>query len=194
MLPSFASHYYLPANGPFKSLSNLVGGDDPAFLQLLTRHQREPGYRRRYGRDYIERRRETEATLRKLFIARGGKPKSNYPIYLTLGDSTWFKGLNDDHVSLRVPLSQLDPETTSLTFPDSFMTVTRSNKPYYNKIYFLNEIEQLVKAFGLPANDHLVPYEKYWATDFELYIEIQVWDEPESLSARVTDCSTTWKK
>lgn len=80
-IPDFATHYYLPETGPFRSLLELLGGsEDPVFLDLLTRHQRDPGYRRRYGRNYIGVQREVEARLRELFIARGGKPRRRHPL------------------------------------------------------------------------------------------------------------------
>lgn len=181
-IPTVAAHYYLSEFGPFKSLSSLPGGSESAvFNDLLTRHQRDTGYRRRFGKEYIDRRQETERKLRALFIGRGGNPKSAYPIYLTLGPSQWFKGLNDKHQEILIPLSKLPADATSLTFPDSFMTISRPDKPYYNQVFFLSEIADMVDKFGLPKNDHLVPYNRYWETDFELYIELQVWDAPETL-------------
>ena len=180
--PTVAAHYYLPEFGPFKSLSRIPGGRESAvFKDLLTRHQRDAGYRRRFGQEYIARRLETERALRALFVERGGKPQSDHPFYLTLGPSPWFKGLNDTHREVLIPLSKLPVDATSLTYPDSFMTVSRPDRPYYNQVFFLNEITQIVDQFGLPKNDNLIPYDKYWETDFELYIEIQLWAAPESL-------------
>ncbi|MBZ0331907.1 hypothetical protein KZO25_16440 [Halomonas sp. ANAO-440] len=178
-LPQFASHYYLRETGPFRSLSELpAGSEDPVFLDILTRHQRDPGYRRRYGRNYIGVRREVEDRLRELFIARGGKPRRRHPFYLVLGESPWFRDLNVDHSELRIPLSALDPEVTSLTYPDSFIALTRDDKPYHNQVFLLSEIDELVTRFGIPENDRVVPYERYWESDFELYIEVQLWDDP----------------
>lgn len=178
-LPKFATHYYLREIGPFRSLSELsVGSEDPVFLDFLTRHRRDPGYRRRYGRNYIGVRREVETRLRELFIARGGKPRRRYPFYLVLGESPWFRDLNANQSELKIPLSQLDPNVTSLTYPDSFIALTRDDKPYYNQVFMLSEVSELVTRFGVPENDHMVPYERYWETDFELYIEVQLWDVP----------------
>jgi hypothetical protein len=175
----FATHYYLRENGPFRSLSDLpAGSEDPIFLDLLTRHKRELGYRRRYGKDYIRIRRRVEDQLRELFIARGGNPRRRHPFYLVYGESAWFRDLNANQDEVRIPLSDLDPETTSVTFPDSFIALSRNDKPYYNQVFLLGELSELVERFGVPANDHLVPYERYWETDFELYIEIQLWDTP----------------
>jgi hypothetical protein len=109
-VPTYATHYYLPERGPFRSLSDLpLGASDPVFLELLSRHQRDDGYRRRYGRDYIDKRKAVEAKLRQLFIARGGQPLRRSPFYLILGDSPWFERLNEGHRELRVNLSDLHP-------------------------------------------------------------------------------------
>nr|WP_163500417.1 hypothetical protein [Halomonas socia] len=179
VIPDVATHYYLRENGPFRSLSELAGGaDNPVFLDLLTRHQRDPGYRRRYGRHYIDMRRDVEERLREHFIARGGKPRRRYPFYLVLGESPWFRELNADQAEVRLPLSCLDPEVVSLTYPDSFIALTQADKPFYNQVFLLNEVDRLVSRFGIPDNDHQVPYERYWETDFELYIEVQLWDTP----------------
>ena len=183
-LPDFATHYYLRETGPFRSLSELpAGSEDPVFQDILTRHQRDPGYRRRYGRNYIGVRREVEARLRELFVARGGKPRRDHPFYLVLGESPWFRDLNANQGELRIPLSELDPEVTSLTYPDSFIALTRDDKPYYNQVFLLNEVSRLVTRFGIPENDHEIPYERYWETDFELYIEVQLWDTPPNFKA-----------
>lgn len=178
-LPEFATHYYLPEIGPFRSLSELpAGSEDPIFLDLLTRHQRDPGYRRRYGRNYIEVRSKVEARLRELFVARGGKPRRRHPYYLVLGESPWFRDLNVYQSELKILLSELDPETTSLTYPDSFVALSRGDKPYFNQVFLLSEVSEIVERFGVPDNDQVVPYERYWETDFELYIEVQLWDIP----------------
>lgn len=183
-IPEYATHYYLRENGPFRSLSELPGGsEDPIFLDLLTRHQRDSSYRRRYGKNYIGVRREVEARLRKLFVARGGKPRRRHPFYLVLGESPWFRDLNANQSELRIPLSQLDPDVTSMTYPDSFIALTRDDKPYYNQVFLLSEMNDLVTQFGVPKNDQAVPYERYWETDFELYIEVQLWDIPPNLKA-----------
>jgi hypothetical protein len=180
--PQFITHYFLPENGPLRSLSDLpLGSVDPIFEEFLTRHKRDPLYRRRFGRDYLVRRQAVEERLRELFIARGGKPKRKHPFYFLLGTSPWFKNLNNGHHELRLKIEDLNPETTSLTYPDSFISLTKSTKPYHNKVFLLREIEELNRLYGLPSNDHMVPYDLYWETDFELYVEVQIWDDPEAI-------------
>jgi hypothetical protein len=183
-LPTFACHYYLPDRGPFRSLSDLASGaDNPIFQELLTRHTVDPKYRRRFGSDYLCRRKTIEAELRQLFLERGGKPVRETPFYMTLGESPWFKGLNEQHREVRIPLSELNPQTTSVTFPDSFITMSKPDKAYFRKVFTLPEIPDVVKEFGLPVTDRSVDYEGYWRTDFEFYIELQVWEEPKYISS-----------
>ncbi len=95
-----------------------------------------------------------------------------------LGESPWFRDLNASHSELRIPLSQLDPEVTSLTFPDSFIALTRDDKPYYNQVFLLSEVSELFTRFSILGKEPEVPYERYWESDFELYIEVQLWDIP----------------
>lgn len=168
----------MPEVGPFRSLSDLSeGSNSPVFKKLLSRHSQDPGYRRRFGTDYIEKRRAIEAELRSLFIQRGGQPIRLAPYYLTLGESPWFRNLNSSHKEIRIALKSLDPRTTSLTFPDSFIALTKPEKAYYRKVYMLHEIDSLWSTYSLPRDDSHLPHEDYWKTDFEFYAEIQVWSE-----------------
>lgn len=184
-IPAFATHYFLPEKGPFRSLSDIpLGDEDPVFRELLIRHTVDAQYRRRFGADYLRKRRAIESELRGLFINRGGVPIRHAPYYLTLGESRWFKGLNDQHKELRIELVKLNPKTTSVTFPDSFVSMTRQDKPYYRKVYFLHELPHVVETYGFPRDDAEVTYEEYWRTDFEVYVELQIWEEIDHESIR----------
>jgi len=184
-IPQFITHYYLPETGPLKSLSDLSRGvEDPVFENFLQRHKHDPSYRRRYGKSYLKRRKVVEDRLRDAFILRGGKPKRQHPFYFVLGNSPWFKGLNEGQCEFRVNLSDLPPESVSITFPDSLITFTAEEKPYYNQVFLVNEIDKVVAEYGIPSTDQLWSYERYWEGDFELYIEVQVWEQPENIRGR----------
>ena len=99
------------------------------------------------------------------------------PYYLTLGSCPWFRGLNEQHREIRLDLKDLNPETTSITFPDSFVTMRRPDKPYYRRLFLLSEVKDLWSAFDLPRDPHEVPYDGYWRSEFEIYAEVQVWEE-----------------
>lgn len=175
-VPTYATHYYLSESGPFRSLSDIkTATENSIFKELLTRHKRDSGYRRRFGTDYIEKRRSIESELRELFIDRGGKPQRQNPFYMVLGESTWFHNLNSNHEALQIPLSSLDPKTTSITFPDSFIALTKAEKPFYKKVYLLSEVQHVWTQYSMPRDESVVPYEGYWNTEFEIYVEIQVW-------------------
>jgi len=164
------------------SLSDLPDdATNPVFEALLNKHKVTPSYQRRFGKNYIQNRRVIEDQLRERFIAKGGRPRRAHPFYFILGQSAWFKNLNAGHQEIKINIASLDPATTSITYPDSFIALTQESRPYHGQVYLLNELEGLVMQHGLPDNDNKVPYERYWETDFELYIEFQLWEEPEAL-------------
>ena len=170
-------HYYLPDRGPFLSLSDLPDeADNPIFKELLTRHKQVSSYNRRYGVEYLKTRKIVEEKLRTLFVERGGCPNKKHPIYFTLGESTWFKKLNAEHAELSIPISKLPEYAVSITFPDSYIAMTDQSKPYFEKVYFLSEIPEIISKYGLPTNEPPKTYEKYWEGSFEHYFEVQVWD------------------
>ena len=176
MVPEYVSHYYLDDRAPFLSLSDLDGdAENPVFLEMLNKHISDKGYRRRYGKTYLETRKKCESKLRDLFMARGGTPNRKYPYYCVLGSSDWFLGLNDKHRELRVPLKDLKESLVSFTYPDSFIAMTNETKPYYEEVYLLSELTKMIDTYGLLQSNLPASYEKYWEGDFEHYIEVQIW-------------------
>ncbi|WDE95267.1 hypothetical protein PQO03_05975 [Lentisphaera profundi] len=170
-------HYYLKDRKPFLSLSDLPDGvNSEVFKSMNNRHKSVHGYNRRFGTSYLDTRKKVESKLRELFIKRGGKVTREFPIYFTLGKSEWFKNLNSEQLEISIPIDQLPKNSLSITFPDSYIAMTDSSKPYFEKVYFLSEIDQLIHEYG-EAND-FVPnsYERYWEGSFEHYYEVQVWD------------------
>lgn len=92
-ISKFITHYHLADRQPFLTLSELEAGkDNDIFKSLQGRHKCDPSYKRRYGRDYIDMRQKIEDTLRHLFIARGGKPTREYPLYFVSDSQTGSKG------------------------------------------------------------------------------------------------------
>jgi len=185
MIPDYVTHYHLSDRQPFLSLSDLDGGiEHPIFAEMLNKHKRDSNYSRIYTRKYLDIRKRVETKLRALFEERGGKPKRVHPFYCILGDSNWFRFLNRDHEQIRIAIADLPEESTSLTFPDSFVAMSRKEKPYFEQVYFLSELESLVAAHGIPKDEVPVSYEKYWQGDLEKYIEVQIWDDAVSETYR----------
>lgn len=177
-IPNYITHYYLADRQPFLSLSDLdLDRHSSTFNELRDRHKVDPGYHRRYGKDYLDRRKRIENTLRCRFIERGGKPTREYPFYFVLGESMWFKYLIQNQTEIRIPIRDLNPPTVSFTFPDSYIALSRNTKPYHNQVFILDELENVVNKYGLPNDDLPLNYEKYWLGDFEKYIEVQIWDD-----------------
>ena len=177
-IPKFITHYHLADRQPFLTLSELESGqDNDIFKSLQGRHTRDSSYRRRYGRAYMDTRQKVEDTLRCLFIARGGKPTRKYPLYFVLGQSHWFKGLIDEHREIRIDLDSLSPTTTSFTFLDSYVALSRNEKPYHGKIFLLHELESVIDKYGVPSDDVSLNYQGYWKGNFEKYIEFQIWED-----------------
>src|SRR5947209_4474458 len=147
-IPDFVTHYYLADRRPFLNLSDL---DEIAVVGVLTelaalhrqRHQHRP-----FGPHYMNLRRLTESRLRALFIRRGGRPVRQSPHYFVLGESAWYERLADGMEKVRLPLSALPPDQTTITYPDSFSAMevgaefglSQESRPYHGKVFLLEEL------------------------------------------------------
>ena len=177
-IPTFITHYHLADRQPFLTLSEIKGSRDEAiFENLKNRHRSDPSYKRRYGRSYLTTRRRIESKLRQLFVARGGEPRRKYPFYFVLGQSSWFHGLVREHLEIKIALSSLDPQTTSFTFPDSYVALSSNEKPYHGQVFLLPDLESVVGKYGMPKDERVSDYQSYWKGDFEKYIEFQIWED-----------------
>ena len=177
-IPDFITHYHLADRQPFLTLSELESGDDSSiFHALKDRHRNHPSYRRRYGQDYINVRQRIENKLRCLFIERGGEPIRKHPFYFVLRQSNWFKYLIQGQSEIRIPIRDLNPATTSFTFPDSYVALSKNEKPYHGRVFLRHELESFVAEYGLPVDDDSRNYDRYWEGDFEKYIEFQIWED-----------------
>lgn len=107
----------------------------PIFQKLRNRHKYDAGYQRRYGNNYIDTRQKIENSLRRLFIERSGKPIRKYPLYFVLGESIWLKNLAKEPSEVKMRICDLNPATTSLTFPDSYIALSNNRKPYPGKVF-----------------------------------------------------------
>lgn len=78
-----------------------------------------------------------------------------------------------DGKELCIPLEKFKAESISFTYGDTFPAMRyQDGKPYRGKVYILDEIFEVIRAYGLPQewnrNGKLGP---------ERYIEVQVWDD-----------------
>lgn len=185
---NFITHYHPAEDPPFRSLSDALEHELPAILDALAA-RKASGSKRVFGPRYMQFRRETEAKLKRLFVEAGGKPERDAPHYFLLGKSEWFANLYPDTRAIRLSVKDLDPATTSFTYPDSFVSMRLGPafglppdhmRPYHERVYRLFELEQVVSQFGVPTDEpEAHTYADYHRKEFERYIEVQVWsDQP----------------
>lgn len=187
-VPDFATHYYHPDDQPFRNLSDLEPNELKGVLNKLnSRKKHDAANKRVFGSRYMQFRYETETKLRELFVERGGEPEREHPHYFVLGECDWFSGLYSNSRMVQLALGGLNEKIVSFTYPDSFIAMRLGEKyglpahplePYHNKVFLLQELEPIVKRFGLPDGSD-GGYDDYHTRKFEKYIEIQVWsDQP----------------
>ena len=183
--PDFATHYHLPDSPPFLNLSELSDDELPAVLQALDQRRQAGDHKRVFGSRYMDLRGRTEARLAELFRQAGGRPERNAPHYFVLGESAWFRGLAAGMQATTVPLSGLPTEVTSFTYPDSFtamgmvadLGLPYEERPYHNRVFRLEQLFEVIKRYGLPADEEPAEYQGYQHRPFEKYIEVQLWSD-----------------
>lgn len=195
MVPTFATHYHLESRAPFLNLSDLDAETLDQVMRNLNEEHAAGLSHRTFGPHYMELRRRTEAALRAGFANRGGRLRRANPHYFVLGESAWFAALSPNMRSVSVALSDLPPESTSVTYPDSVVAMRcgsdfglpELDRPYVGRVFLLSELDELIAAHGMPADHPDDDYVGYEFREFEKFVEIQVWsDEPiqQFLSAR----------
>ena len=188
-LPTYVTHYCPAEDGPFRNLSDLPIDEARAVVQRLgERRKADPRHKRLFGSRYVDYRRQVEAKLRALFVARGGRPERAAPHYFVLGRSAWFEGVYPETRSVRLALDELPRDQTSFTYPDSGVAMRVGPdfglspdpvRPYHERVFLLDELSEVVASYGLPTDDGEPLYENYHRRHFEHYIEVQLWsDEP----------------
>ncbi|SHM62040.1 hypothetical protein [Roseibium suaedae] len=187
IVPSHITHYYSRAQGPLRNLSDLSEAQAADVIaDLAQRRLEDPAFKRVFGRTYMELRRRTEDRLRALFVSGGGKPERSSPHYFVLGSCDWFAGLYPDTGVVSLDWRDLPQETTSFTYPDSFISM-RLGEPYglppvplqdyHEKVFRLEQLDEMVAAHGLPEGGRDTGYQGYHTRPFEKYIEVQIWSD-----------------
>jgi hypothetical protein len=178
-------HIYRKGSQPFRSLSALSNEAAIEFMRGLYVEGSVFWERFKDPADYLQERRMTEAWLYREFVARGGSPQQEFPIYLIFGWSKWLQNGADARTlettdKLEVPLAKLREDQLSFTYPDSMIMgwMAKQNAGRYNlsefhgKVFRLSEMRAIVEARGLPGEQ--------WGNDLPAevpnYIEAQVWN------------------
>jgi hypothetical protein len=181
----FLIHFYKRGSEPFRSLSSLPDAEASQIMKdlyiegsIFWERFKDPAW-------YLQARRQTEGWLRREFIAKGGEPREEYPIYMVLGLSLWVERHADPATlatteQISVPLALFGEGDISFTYPDSMVTslVAYLKDPSYylpdlhGKVFTLSEMRAILeirgspdRGWGLTLPDHLANY-----------VEAQVWN------------------
>src|SRR6056297_2528263 len=184
---NYLTHYYRAGSKPFLSLSSLEV-EEALKIMVDLYEDNEMWGRFKNPEHYLNERRKTESWLKKAFMAKGGRPKQDYPIYTVLGISEKIEEKMEAEKieKIEIPLSLFTEEEVSFTFLDSMYTVALDEqKPeeyyqaqYHGKLFTLTEINAILNKKGLPDKD-------WWGNvpeDFLPYIEGQVWNQDKLLN------------
>ena len=167
-------HYYDKRTGPFRSLTAYEPEEARALLEKVRKEF--PGSMcAQRDAEYVQRRMNCEATVRKAFAAKGGAPEINTPYYMVVEFSPWLSTWYEQGAYLKVPAERFDLKTISFTYGDSMPTFSdrcADGKEYRKQVYFYDEILKIIEKYGLPQD---------WNDDGkygpERYIEVQVWSD-----------------
>jgi hypothetical protein len=169
-IPKFITHY--SRGEPFLSITSVSPEKRPEVVKNLN-ELNAWGINRFLDQEYLARRLELEDTLRKEFIAKGGKPQLSSPIYFFLGRHVEFEEhpLNKGYI---VDLQDVPSNSVSFTYGDSLLAYFTdyrelSGERYKNslcaKVFKIEELENLFAHSEFPKNG-------------ALHIECQLWQVP----------------
>jgi hypothetical protein len=179
------THVYKRGTIPFRSISSLSDVEAIDVMQTLYTEGSVFWERFKAPADYLQLRRRVEEWLLQEFIAKGGQPRAEYPIYMVWGRSKWIETQLDEitlatTVEIHIPLSAFDERAVSFTYPDSmvsFLLNMEKNPEYYlpeyhGRVFTLAEMRAILETNGQPGYR--------WGTelpsDMANYIEAQLWD------------------
>ena len=132
--------------------------------------------KKRYGRD---------VELREAFTRHGGKPERKSPVYFFLGEHRQWESAYDDPAVIKIPLEEFDRDTVSFTYGDSFAVfnpVLYGDEEYWGRVYFADEILEVICRNGYPAYVEYDFKRGIYPTDKSIhdclrYIEAHVWSD-----------------
>ena len=174
-LPEVITHNYDPSRGRFLNLCNLPDCEAEAILAAIN-----SSGRRTIKSNYLVRRRRTEAWLLSERTRKLGKPSLRHPIYFFLGDMA--DGADPSRpASVVLPLSAFADDMVTFTYPDSMASLplgthaddAGERKPYHGQVFTLNEIRDVVSAFGMPRRFEFGAF----GGGPDRFIEVQLWDD-----------------
>jgi hypothetical protein len=175
-------HYYEKNQPPFRSITALPF--DEAEVILNNRREKNKNLTHPDIKWFLQRRYDTDKTIRERFVQISGKPNRDTPVYFTLGAnvgvSTWY----ENPAFLRIPVNEIDPDTVSFTYGDVFAVFNPNldtGEEYWGNVYRLEGMLKLIEMYGYPEDPEyngvkgIYPIEKPLG-HYLKYIEAHVWD------------------
>lgn len=178
----YLTYYYNIDNEPFQCISDLP---EEEAIKIMNRLCDDTPYGERFKNpiQYLKSRKDTEAWVRKAFIAIGGRPKDKVPISMVLGSSQWLVAAApspEKHGEIHIPLSLFTANDISFTYPDSMISrwfgkekpIEFFQPDLHGKVFTTTEILSIVENKGMPEEDWEIKLPNHLAP----YIEAQVWN------------------
>ena len=177
----FLYRYFECAESPFLSMTELPMEQAREMLIAL---QKAGKFGNPNIEGFLKKRYDRDAMLRDVFIRHGGKPERSSPIYFFLGEHRQWASAFENPAVMKIPLEEFDPETVSFTYGDSFAVFNPAlygSEEYWGKIYFADEILEVIERNGYPPNVEYDFKRGIYPTDKNIndhlkYIEAHVWN------------------
>jgi len=175
-------HYFERDFGPFMPLTALPVEE---AKQILIAKKAAGKFHNPDIDGFLQNRYDRDKQLRNAFIAHGGRPQRIAPVYMMLGEHPQWESAYEHPAVIKIPLKEFDPLTVSFTYGDSFAIFNPAlfgEEEYWNKIYFADEILEVIDRHGFP------PYVEYdfkrgiYPTDKNInhhlkYVEAHIWSD-----------------
>ncbi len=174
--PNFVVHY--SRGEPFRSITSFPKDEWQSIIDSLNSTSAW-GLNRFADPQYLKQRVLAEAEVRKAFIAKGGRPQLEQPIYFFLGANQRFEEhkLNKGY---KINLDDLESEQISFTYGDSMLAFIKENRdqsgPKYknllcDEVYRLEELGNVYSSVHFPDENQLAIEAQLWTIPSQEIIE-----------------------
>ncbi len=140
-------NYRCPGIEPMRSITRLSQEEASAAAKALYEQSSCPAHRR-FGPDfpgYFSYRLEIESWLYEHFLALGGEPETEHPLYFAVQSCDSLRRNFADSQEYRIRLSDIDPRKVSFTWGDSMAQRERGTlKPPF----LLDDLQRLLRESG----------------------------------------------
>lgn len=168
-IPDFIVHYN--RSEPFRSISEVSQENLRLVLNQLD-ESKSWGLNRFLDPEYMPKRLKVEQILRDGFIAKGGMPELNHPIYLFLGRNRQFEE-HKRNIGYSINLENVPSHLVSFTYGDSMFSMCDT---YRKKLGSEVQIRLCAQVYRLAELNEL--FSAIQESPQKLHIECQLWMRP----------------